>query len=191
MRHLRHPRLALPRRSPPRAPRRWLPRGIPWWLPALGLSLALSGCGLFSAPIRHRGQNVTQDQLKELVPGTTTEADVRALLGEPTSQSLFDANRWAYIGQQTQNRIGRYPGVVHQNVVVLTFNSQGVLQNVRHLAKKNAVQVSMAGGATPSPGGSASFFQQLIGNIGRYTPTQVPGAGAGGQGGLNGGTPLQ
>jgi outer membrane protein assembly factor BamE (lipoprotein component of BamABCDE complex) len=134
---------------------------------------------------------VTQDQLKELVPGTTTEADVRALLGEPTSQSLFDANRWAYIGQQTQNRIGRYPGVVHQNVVVLTFNSQGVLQNVRHLAKKNAVQVSMAGGATPSPGGSASFFQQLIGNIGRYTPTQVPGAGAGGQGGLNGGTPLQ
>jgi outer membrane protein assembly factor BamE (lipoprotein component of BamABCDE complex) len=185
--------LALPRKSLPRGPRRWLPLGLPgglpWWLPALGLSLALSGCGLFSAPIRYRGQNVTPDQLKELVPGTTTEADVRALLGEPTSQSLFDANRWAYIGQQTQNRIGRYPGVVHQDVVVLTFNNQGLLQSVQHLDKKNAVQVSMAGGATPSPGGSASFFQQLLGNIGRYTPSQLPGAGGGGQGGVNGGTP--
>ena len=176
-----------PRLSPPRGPRRRLRR----WLPALGLSLALSGCGLFSAPIQYRGEAVTPDQLKELVPGTTTQADVRALLGEPTSQSLFDANRWAYIGQQTQNRIGRFPGVVHQDVVVLTFSDQGVLQSVQHLDKKNAVQVSMAGGATPSPGGSASFFQQLLGNIGHYAPTQLPGAGGGGQGGVNGGTPGQ
>ncbi|HTU54952.1 MAG TPA: outer membrane protein assembly factor BamE [Acetobacteraceae bacterium] len=183
MRHLRHRRLAVPCES----------RALRQRLPALGLCLALSaalcGCGLFSAPIRYRGQNVTPDQLRELVPGTTTEADVRALLGEPTSQSLFDADRWAYIGQQTQERIGRYPGVVQQDVVVLTFNSQGLLQSVQHLDKKNAVQVSMAAGATPSPGGSASFIQQLIGNVGRYSPTPVTGGGN--QGGLNGGTPNQ
>ena len=153
----------------------------------LALAIGLGGCGLFTAPLQYRGQSVTEDQLRQLVPGTTTEADVRALLGEPTTQGLFDSNRWAYIGQVTRNRIGRYPGVISDDVVVLTFNDQGVLQSVDHHGKKQAVQVGMAAGATPSPGGNASFFQQLLGNIGRYSPTSTTTGGT--SGGLNGGVP--
>jgi outer membrane protein assembly factor BamE (lipoprotein component of BamABCDE complex) len=157
--------------------------------PMVGLIFALAGCGLFEAPLNYRGQSVTQDQLRQLVPGTTTEADVTALLGTPSSRGLFDPSRWAYMGQVTQARIGRFPGVRGDDVVVLTFNDQGVLEKVEHLNQKEAVQVSMAGGATPSPGGSASFFQQLIGNVGRYTPTPLPNSAAGG--GLQGGLPQQ
>ncbi len=156
--------------------------------PLFWLLAGLGGCSLFQAPLKYRGQSVTSDQLKQLVPGTTTEADVSALLGTPTNEGLFDANRWAYMGQITRSRIGRFPGVVHQDVVVLTFNDAGVLEKVQHLDKKQAVQVGMAAGATPSPGGSASFFQQLIGNVGRYTPAPLPTAGAG-TGGLAGGLP--
>jgi len=153
----------------------------------LALAIGLGGCGLFTAPLQYRGQSVTEDQLRQLVPGTTTEADVRTLLGEPTTQGLFDNNRWAYVGQVTQNRIGRYPGVISDDVVVLTFNDQGVLQSVEHHGKKQTVQVGMAGGTTPSPGGNASFFQQLLGNIGRYSPTSTTSGGT--SGGLNGGVP--
>ncbi len=145
----------------------------------LALALGLGGCGLFSAPLQYRGQNVTEDQLRQLVPGTTTEADARALLGDPTNQGLFDNNRWAYMGQVTQARIGRYPAVVNNDVVVLTFNDQGVLEKVEHLNRKDTVAISMAGGTTPSPGGNASFFQQLLGSIGRYSPTGGTGGGGG------------
>ncbi|HUA77228.1 MAG TPA: outer membrane protein assembly factor BamE [Acetobacteraceae bacterium] len=174
--------------APPRVPRWQAKRAL---IPALafGLAVGLGGCGLFSAPLQYRGQSVTPEQLSQLVPGTSTEADVRALLGDPTNQGLFDPNRWAYIGQVTQNRIGRFPAVRSNDVVVLTFNDQGVLEKVDHLDKKNAVQVGMASGATPSPGGNASFFQQLLGSIGRYTPT---GTSAGGNaGGISGGIPGQ
>lgn len=158
--------------------------------------LPLGACGLFSAPLNYRGQSVTASELKQLVPGKTTEAEATALLGTPTSTGLFQPNRWSYMSQITHSRIGRTPGVVRQNVVVLTFNDQGILQNVQDLGKKAEVPVSMAAGATPSPGGHASFVQQLIGNIGRYTPTGLPGQGPGqsqtfgpGQGGLSGGQP--
>lgn len=152
------------------------------------LVLPLAACSVFAAPLNYRGQNVTQDEIKKLVPGTTTEADVTHLLGSPTSRGLFDPNRWSYMSQITHSRIGRMPGVVQQNVVVLTFNEQGVLQSVQDLGEKNEVAVSMAGGATPSPGGSASFFQQLIGNVGRYSPGALPGQTLGpAQGGLSGG----
>lgn len=157
--------------------------------PLFGLLFLLTGCGLFQAPLNYRGQSVTQDELKQLVPGTTTEADVTALLGTPTGKGLFDPNRWSYMGQITQSRVGRFPGVRGQDVVVLTFNDQGVLEKVEHISQKQAVQVSMAAGATPSPGGSASFFQQLIGNVGRYSPTPLPNSAAGG--GLQGGMPQQ
>ena len=33
---------------------------------------------------------------------------------------------------------------------------------------------------TPSPGTEASFMQQLLGNIGRFNPTGIGGAGTGG-----------
>ena len=33
----------------------------------------------------------------------------------------------------------------------------------------------MAAGATPSPGSEASFFQQLFGNVGKFTPAGLPG----------------
>jgi len=156
----------------------------------LGLLLSLGACSLFSAPLEYRGQAVTEAQLKQLVPGTTTEADVTALLGTPSNEGLFDPNRWAYVSQVTQSRIGRFPGVVHQDVVVLTFNNAGVLQKVQRMQKKQGVQVSMAAGATPSPGGSASFFQQLIGNVGRYTPAPIPGTtGGAATGGFSGGPP--
>ncbi|MGH7108080.1 MAG: outer membrane protein assembly factor BamE [Acetobacteraceae bacterium] len=161
-----------------------------WILPlvglALGAPLALGGCSVFQAPLEYRGQTVTGDELKQLVPGTTTESDVTALLGTPTSRGLFDPNRWAYMDQLTRARIGRFPGIVGQQVVILTFNDQGVLEKVQHLDGKEAVKVSMAGGATPSPGGSASFLQQLIGNVGRYSPAALPN---GGTGGLSGGLP--
>lgn len=178
MRHFLHPHQTLPRRCRP-----------PISLLALAsLVLPLAGCSVFAAPLNYRGQNVTPDEIKKLVPGTSTEADVTHLLGSPTSRGLFDPNRWSYMSQVTHTRIGRMPGVVQQNVVVLTFNEQGVLQGVQDLGEKNEVAVSMAGGATPSPGGSASFFQQLIGNVGRYSPGGLPGQTLGpAQGGLSGG----
>ncbi|MGH7068037.1 MAG: outer membrane protein assembly factor BamE [Acetobacteraceae bacterium] len=185
-----------PNRKQPGAARRRNRRG-PRVLPlgvlslvglALVLPLGLAGCSVFQAPLNYRGQKITGDELKQLVPGTTTEVDVTALLGSPTSRGLFEPNRWAYMDQVTQSRIGRMPGVVGQEVVVLTFNDQGVLEQVQHLDRKEAVKVSMAGGATPSPGGSASFFQQLIGNVGRYAPTPLPNTGTGG---LSGGLPAE
>lgn len=143
--------------------------------------LALSGCSLFAAPRYMRGNRVDLDQLKQLTVGTSTKADATALFGSPTAHETFDPNNWVYIGEVTQSRIGRYPAVLAQDVVVLQFDNAGVLRGVRHLTKQNAQQVAMAPGATPSPGSEATFMQQLLGNVGRFNPGGLggPSTGAG------------
>ena len=154
-------------------------------LPSLTLvaCLLVGGCSFFEAQSQLRGNHVDADQLKELVPGTSTRADVTALIGSPTARATFDDNTWLYISEVTRPRIARTQGVLSQNVTVLSFNDQGVLQEVKLLNKDDAMPVSVVARTTPSPGTEASFLQQLFGNIGRFnaigqTPTTGPAGGA-------------
>jgi outer membrane protein assembly factor BamE (lipoprotein component of BamABCDE complex) len=153
-------------------------RPIIWLL--LGC-LLLGGCSLFQAQEQLRGNRVDADSLKELVPGTSTKADVTALIGSPTATATFDNNTWLYVSEVTRPRIGRVQGVLSQHVVVLSFSGQGVLRHVDQLDQDDSVPVTVVARTTPSPGTEAGFFQQLFGNIGRFNAiSQNPTAPAGG-----------
>ena len=140
--------------------------------------LLVGGCSFFQAQSQMRGNRVDADQLKELVPGTSTRTDVTALIGSPTARATFDDNTWIYISEVTRPRIARVQGVLSQDVVVLSFNDQGVLSDVKRLNQEDALPVTVVARTTPSPGTEASFLQQLFGNIGRFnaaTPTPAVG----------------
>src|SRR5580698_9625903 len=132
--------------------------------------LLLGGCSFFEATSQIRGNKVDADQLKELVPGTSTKQDVTALIGSPTARATFDDNTWLYIGEYTQKRVGEVPAVVSQKVVIMTFNDAGVLQHIDERSKADALPVTVIARTTPSPGTEAGFLQQLFGNIGKFVP---------------------
>ena len=156
------------------------------------LPLVASGCGVihvFDSTQVRRGSIVPQDALAQLVPGTSSRADATSLLGSPTAHATFDDNSWIYVGQITYTRIGRTPGVRMQQVVVLHFDQNGTLRSIDKHGLKDSEPIAMAAGATPSPGSEASFMQQLLGNVGRFTPAGLPGSSgtsAGGTGGSSG-----
>ena len=129
---------------------------------------------------------VDRDALAELTPGISSRADAQSLIGSPTAKATFDDNTWIYIGQVTSTRIGRTPGIHKQQVVVLTFDQGGTLRNIRKLDKGDARDVAMAAGSTPSPGSEASFMQQLLGNVGKFTPAGLPGGGGSSGGSIGG-----
>ena len=149
----------------------------------------LSGCALFSPIPTERGQMVEKEDYDKLVPGTTTRADVTALLGSPTARAAFDDNTWYYIGEVTAPVPLARPKIDHQQVLVLNFDAAGTLRSFRRLDQSNAHDVAMVGRVTPSPGSEATFMQQLIGNVGRYNPLGALGGdtlGGPGSGGLGG-----
>jgi outer membrane protein assembly factor BamE (lipoprotein component of BamABCDE complex) len=146
--------------------------------------LLLSSCAWLMPPPQLRGNKVDPESLKELVPGTSTKADVSAIIGSPTAKDTFDDNTWLYISEVTQPRIGRTLGELDQNVVVLNFDDKGVLKTVDKVDKEAALPVTVIARTTPSPGTEASFMQQLLGNIGRFNPAGVGSSTtAGGAGG--------
>jgi outer membrane protein assembly factor BamE (lipoprotein component of BamABCDE complex) len=150
--------------------------------------LLLSSCGWLMPAPQVRGNKVDAESIKELTPGTSTKADVTAIIGSPTARDTFDDNTWLYISELTQPRIGRTLGELNQNVVVLNFDDKGVLKSIDKLDKDASLPAPMIARTTASPGTEASFLQQLLGNIGRYNPAGAALGGASG-GGTAGGAP--
>jgi outer membrane protein assembly factor BamE (lipoprotein component of BamABCDE complex) len=147
----------------------------------------LSGCSFFDFPPQLRGNKVDAEQLKELVPGTSTRADVTSLLGSPTAKASFDDNTWIYISEVTQPRVGRVQGVNSQEVVAVVFDDRGVLQKIDDLSKKDSKPVDVVARTTPSPGSDATFMQQLLGNVGRFSAGPaggLPGSSSAGNSGF-------
>ncbi len=132
------------------------------------LLLSLGACSLIQTPRTLHGNKVDPDSLKELIPGTSTKKDVTSLIGSPTARATFDDNEWIYISQTTHTRIGRRPGVLKQDVVVMNFTPDGTLKTVRQLDEGDGRDIAVASGSTPSPGSEASVLQQLLGNVGKY-----------------------
>ena len=151
-------------------------------LVALGMLTLLGGCSssvnVFRAPETLHGNRVDEYRLAELVPGTSTQADVTALIGSPTAKASFDPNTWLYVSEVTRTRIAQTPGVSNQAVVALSFDNGGVLRGIKKLDTADALPTTIVARATPAPGTSASFLQQLFGNVGRFNPIAPSGAGA-------------
>ncbi len=153
-------------------------------LPLAGLSLTglpLAGCALVEAPSQVRGNKVDAEVLRELVPGTSRRADVVALLGTPTARGTFDDENWYYISETTRPQVARTQAIEEMRIVVLSFDRNDTLREIKELSDEDTNNVSVVSRTTPVPGHDPTILQQLLGNVGRFTPT-AGGVGRSGTG---------
>jgi len=121
-----------------------------------------------AADVAQRGNLPDRDQLAHIHPGTTTKTEVEKLLGSPSSTGVFDGNSWYYISKETKQVAFFNPDVLNQQVYIIRFNDKGVVAGIDHKTLKDGHAVAMAPGETPAPGRQLTFFEQLIGNIGKF-----------------------
>jgi outer membrane protein assembly factor BamE (lipoprotein component of BamABCDE complex) len=131
----------------------------------LGASFALGAC----FPIYNdRGDLPSKDRLAAIHPGSTTKEQVVKILGSPSSIGVFDDNAWYYISRKTEQVAFFEPDVLDQQVFVVDFDSRGIVRSIGHKTMADARDIEPAPGATPAPGRQLTFFEQVIGNVGRF-----------------------
>ena len=101
--------------------------------------------------------------------GTALQDYLASLLGKSGSTYFANGGKSGIFGRRFE----------------LTFDQNGVLQDIARRTKSDSLPVSVIARTTPSPGTEASFMQQLLGNIGRFSPAGIggPTGGGGGAGG--------
>ena len=125
----------------------------------------LAGCG---AEVAQRGNLPTKDKLAELRPGTTTRDQVVKILGSPSSVSVFDEKSWYYISARVKQVAFFTPDVLDQEVYIVHFDDKDVVRDIDHKNLRDGRDIVPVARETPAPGRQLSFFEQLIGNIGKF-----------------------
>ncbi|HXI87936.1 MAG TPA: outer membrane protein assembly factor BamE [Parvularculaceae bacterium] len=116
-------------------------------------------------------------------PGLDTKESILAKYGEPSMIGTFDPNVWYYMASVEQARAFFRPRSTSRRVVAFHFDDNSKVQSVDNLTLADSVEVKLAAGATPTRGKELSFFEQLLGNVGKLPAGNGQGGPGGGPGG--------
>lgn len=158
-------------------------RSVPTLLIGAVLSspLALAGCA--ADTLQQRGFTPTPGSVEKLEVGTQSRDDVVRLIGSPSAVATFNPNVWYYISEKQEGWGPLKPWIVDQNVMQLSFNDSGRLQNIKKYDMADGENITMVSRITPTAGKGLTILEQIMGNVGRFaTPKQSgsPGAPTGG-----------
>jgi outer membrane protein assembly factor BamE (lipoprotein component of BamABCDE complex) len=115
-----------------------------------------------------RGHLKEDEAVASVKVGTTTKDEALKLLGSPSSESSFGPTTWYYVSSIKQSRSIMKPEIIDQHVTEIAFDSSGVVSSLKEYSLKDSKDVEIATRTTPSEGQELGFFEQLLGNLGRF-----------------------
>jgi outer membrane protein assembly factor BamE (lipoprotein component of BamABCDE complex) len=116
----------------------------------------------------HQGHLKEDEVLSGIKPGMTTKEQVENLLGSPSSESTFGPKTWYYVSDIRENRSILPPKVVEQHVAEIAFDANGVVTSLKQYSLADGKNVQIATNSTPTEGQKLGFFEQVLGNLGRF-----------------------
>ncbi|MGO1117264.1 outer membrane protein assembly factor BamE [Rhodovibrionaceae bacterium A322] len=136
------------------------------------LLTTLLGLGACEYQVNVRGNMPDPDEVAEILPGISNRSDVSEILGSPSTVSTFEDQVWYYIGQRTEQLAFFAPETTDRSVLVIEFNENGVVDDTRFYTVEDGKVIDHVSRKTPTHGKELTVVQQLIGNLGRFTPTE-------------------
>ncbi|MEL6466094.1 MAG: outer membrane protein assembly factor BamE [Pseudomonadota bacterium] len=137
---------------------------------ALILVLGAAGC---APTFQNHGYVPPEEDLAELVVGIDTRSSVEDLIGPPTAGGVLADGDYFYIRSRVRTFGPRRPRVVERQVLAVTFDAEGVLENIERFGLEDGRVVALSRRVTESGVTDTTFLRQLFGNIGRIGPEGV------------------
>jgi outer membrane protein assembly factor BamE (lipoprotein component of BamABCDE complex) len=141
------------------------------WLAVLAVSVTLSlTLGACAPKIVQHGNVPDEEQVVQIQPGLDTKTRVQQLLGSPSTEGSFGEEVWYYVSKKTTQTAFFEPDVVDQGVLAISFDPEGVVNDLKIYDQSDGRLVAMIDRETPTHGNEITIIQQLLGNFGRFDP---------------------
>ena len=101
--------------------------------------------------------------------GQSSRRDVQQRLGTPSTSSIFTDKVWYYFSEKTEQVAFFEPEVKERKIIAIVFAPDGRVGNIATYTEADGKPVELVSRVTPTAGNELSFFQQLFGNIGRFS----------------------
>jgi outer membrane protein assembly factor BamE (lipoprotein component of BamABCDE complex) len=141
---------------------------------ALGLALAalVPAC---TSLYRNHGYVPNDDDLAAVEVGKSTQDDVAAAIGRPSSSGILSGSGWYYVGSKFLHYGGRAPKEVERQVVAVSYDEKGVVENIERFGLENGKAVVISRRVTDSNIKGIGFLRQLLGNLSNVNAGQILG----------------
>lgn len=138
----------------------------------LSAGLALGAC---TPQFQNHGYIPPQEDLEKITIGRDTRDTVSETVGVPASAGLLTNSGYYYV-RSRRKAMGFLPSKeVEREVVAISFNANGVVENVERFGLERGNVITLDRRVTSSPVSNKSFIRQLLGNIGRFNPAAIAG----------------
>lgn len=133
----------------------------------IGLGVVLGGC---QQKILQHGNVPDEEEVLQIQPGQDDKNRVEQLLGSPSTTGNFGEEIWYYVSKRTSQTAFFEPNTIDQGVLAISFDAQGIVQDMKVYDQADGRLVAMVDRETPTHGNELTFIQQMLGNLGRFNP---------------------
>lgn len=140
------------------------PRRLKWVLAAL-VMVSLSAC---TAQFRNHGYVPSPEDLAQITVGKDTRDSVIEAVGTPGSAGVLENSAYYYVRSRVRHYAWQKPQVVDRQVVAISFNDKGVVEDIGRYTLQDGNVVPLARRATRN-GQDVSFIRKLLANIGNFS----------------------
>lgn len=136
---------------------------------AAALVLALGAC---TPIVRNHGYVPSEEDLSFLTVGVDTRETVAAAVGEPLTGGVVNGSGYYYVRSRWETRAWRAPQEVDRQLVAISFDKDGVVENIERFTLQDGRVVPLSRRVTETSVRNVSFLRQLLGNLGRLRADQ-------------------
>lgn len=141
----------------------------------LGGALLLGGCSRLKD---QQGYLADPVLVNNIAPRIDNRQSVEATLGQPSIAGTFDEKVYYYVTSNTEQFAFFTPDPTSHKVMAIYFDEKDNVDRIEYFGMEDIASVNPENDKTPTRGREMGFFEQLFGNIGRFSG--APGGGGGG-----------
>ena len=143
---------------------------------AVCLTLLVALAAACSPITRNHGYVPTDGDLEDVIVGESTQEAVAQVIGRPSSSGILTGSGWYYVGSKFEHRGGRAPREIERQVVAVSFDEAGVVENVERFGLEKGQTVVPSRRVTDSNIKGIGFLRQLLGSVGNLNAGSIIGS---------------
>ncbi len=134
--------------------------------------LLTSGCSTEKSNewfMTHNGNMPSNERISKVSVGDS-RADVRRVLGAPSTVVSFDKNTWIYMSSDIKRVAFFSPDEVNRDVLTIKFNDNDEVKEIIRMSKNDGQDVRINDDETEAYGQEPGFFRKYFGSVGMINP---------------------
>ncbi len=140
------------------------------WRLALVCLLLILGLAACTPVMRFHGYAPSDEDLAQIEVGRDTRESVEQKLGRPGVGGVLEGSGWFYVQSDWEHRQWRAPVEVRREVVAISFDGRGVVQNVERFGLRDGEVVQLSRRVTDTGPRGPGFLATLGRALGRIGP---------------------